>query len=65
MGDKKVLLTYIRNGVCSFDWFDTIEDMEVSIIEQGIKEDEIYDMIKIDSCRNIELSLECKSFMEK
>ena len=35
MGDKILLLTYIRNGIYGFDWFDTVEDMEISIIEQG------------------------------
>jgi hypothetical protein len=65
MGDKTVLLTYMRNGVFDFNWFDNVEDMEISIIEQGIKEDEIRDMIIIDSCRNIELSSECKAYMEK
>ena len=65
MGDKTVLLTYIKNEICGFDWFDNVEDLEVSIIEQGIREKEICDMIKIDSCREIELNSECKAFMEK
>lgn len=65
MGDKTILLTYIKDGKSGFDWFDNVEDMEISIVEQGIKEDEICDMIKIDNCRDINLSLECKAFMEK
>ena len=63
--DKKILLTYIKDGKEGFDWFDTVNDMEVSIIERGIKEEEIKDMIYIRDCENIDLSFECKSFMEK
>ena len=53
--DKKILLTYIKDGKEGFDWFDTVNDMEVSIIERGIKENEIKDMIYIRD----------KAFMEK
>lgn len=63
--DKRILLTYIKDGKEGFDWFDTVNDMEVSIIERGIKEEEIKDMIYIRDCENIDLSFECKSFMEK
>ena len=61
--DKKILLTYIKDGKEGFDWFDTINDMEVSIIERGIKENEIKDMIYIRDCENINLSFDCKAWM--
>lgn len=63
--DKKILLTYIKDGKEGFDWFDTVNDMGVSIIERGIKENEIKDMIYIRDCEDIELSSECKAYMEK
>ena len=63
--DKKILLTYIKDGKEGFDWFDTVSDMEVSIIERGIKENEIKDMIYIRDCKDIELSFDCKVCMEK
>lgn len=46
MGDKNILLTYIKDGKQGFDWSDDITDMEISIIERGIKENEICDIIK-------------------
>ena len=63
--DKKILLTYIKDGKEGFDWFDTINDMGVSIIEREIKEEEIKDMIYIRDCENIDLSFECKTWMKK
>lgn len=63
--DKRILLTYIKDGREGFDWFDTVNDMEVSIIERGIKENEIKDMIYIRDCEDIELSFDCKACMEK
>lgn len=63
--DKKILLTYIKDGKEGFDWFDTVIDMELSIVERGIKEEEIRDMLYIKDCKKIELSFECKAFMEK
>lgn len=63
--DKKILLTYIKDGKEGFDWFDTVSDMEVSIIERGIKENEIKDMIYIRDCEDIKLSFDCKVCMEK
>lgn len=63
--DKKILLTYIKDGKEGFDWFDTVSDMEVSIIERGIRENEIKDMIYIRDCEDIELSFDCKVCMEK
>lgn len=65
MGDKKILLTYIKDGKEGFDWFDNIMDMEISIVERGIKENEICDIVKINDCEEIELSSDCKTWMEK
>lgn len=64
MGDKNILLTYIKDGKQGFDWFDDITDMEISIIERGIKENEICDIIKINDCEDVELSFVCKNCME-
>ena len=63
--DRNVLLTYIKNGKEGFDWFENVHDMEISIIERGIKESEIKDMIRINDADDIVLSTECKSWMEK
>lgn len=65
MRNEKILLTYIKDGKKGFDWFDNVRDMEISIIERGIKENEIYDMVKINDCEEIELSNGCKDWMEK
>lgn len=65
MGDKDILLTYIKDGKEGFDWFDNIQDMEISIIERGIREEDIVDIIRIKECEDIELSRECKVWMEK
>ena len=64
MRDKNILLTYIKDGKQGFDWFDDITDMEISIIERGIKENEICDIIKINDCEDLELSFVCKNCME-
>lgn len=63
MGDKSILLTYIKDGKEGFDWFDNINDLEVSIIERGIKKNEICDIVKINDCENIELSTICKNYL--
>ena len=63
--NQNVLLTYIKDGKEGFDWFKNVNDMEISIIERGIKESEIKDMIKINDAEDITLSFECRSFMEK
>lgn len=62
---KKVLLTYIKDGKRGFDWFENVHDMEISIIERGIKKEEICDIIYIHDYKNVELSFECESCMEK
>ena len=54
MRDKNILLTYIKDGKQGFDWFDDITDMEISIIERGIKENEICDIIKINDCNGVQ-----------
>ena len=43
-----VITDLIKRGKLKqgFDWFDDITDMEISIIERGIKENEICDIIK-------------------
>lgn len=38
--------------------------MEISIIERGIKENEICDIIKINDCEDVELSFVCKNCIE-
>lgn len=63
--DKRILLTYIKDGKEGFDWFDSVHDMEISIIERGIKEKEIKDMIRINDVDDITLSTECLLCMEK
>lgn len=63
--ENKILLTYIKDGKVGFDWFETVNDMEVSIVERGIKEEEILDKLYIHSCEDISLSFECKAYMEK
>ena len=35
--NQNVLLTYIKDGKEGFDWFENVNDMEISIIERGIK----------------------------
>lgn len=65
MGDRNILLTYIKDGKQGFDWFDDITDMEISIIERGIKESEIYDIVKINDCENIYISSVCKCYIGK
>ena len=51
--DKRILLTYIKDGKEGFDWFDSVHDMEISIIERGIKEKQIKDMIRINDVDDI------------
>lgn len=63
--NQNVLLTYIKDGKEGFDWFENVHDMEISIIERGIKESEIKDMIRVNEASNIVLSTECKSCMEE
>lgn len=65
MGDRNILLTYIKDGKQGFDWFDDITDMEISIIERGIKESEIYDIVKINDCENIDIFSVCKCYIGK
>ena len=51
--ENKILLTYIKDGKVGFDWFETVNDIEVIIVERGIKEEEILDKLYIHSCEDI------------
>lgn len=52
---RNFLLTYIDRLDCTFEWFETEEDMFDFIKENKLESEQLIDAIEIFQCRDIKL----------